>query len=57
MSQKNNMVDQSDFKHLSGNMFTLGTKLLHPTQDPVVELTEKVKHIENQKDYETLYRS
>ena len=34
-------------QHLSENMLTLETKLAHPTEDPVVEVTEKVKDTEN----------
>ena len=30
-------------------MLTLETKLAHPTEDPVVEVTEKVELTENQK--------
>ena len=38
-------------------MLTLETKLAHPKEDPVVEVTEKVKHTENQEIIEILYRS
>ena len=44
-------------QHLSENMLPLETKLAHPTEDPVVDVTEKVKHTENQKDYEISYWS
>ena len=37
-------------------MLTLETKLAHPTEGPDVEVTEKVKHTENQKMYEIPYR-
>ena len=48
---------ENPLQHLSENMLTLETKLAHTAEDPVVEVTEKVKHIENQKDYEIPYRS
>ena len=38
-------------------MLTLENKLAHPREDPVVEVTEKVKHTENQKIYKIPYRS
>ena len=38
-------------------MFTHETKLAHPTKNPVFEVTGKVKHTENQKDYEITSRS
>ena len=38
-------------------MATLETKLAHPTEDLVVEVTEKVKHTENQKYCEIPYKS
>ena len=44
-------------KHISEKMLTLKTKLAHPKKDSVVEVTEKVKHTENQKIYEIPYRS
>ena len=36
-------------QHLSEIILTLETKLAHPKEDPVVEVTEKVKQTENQK--------
>ena len=47
VTQKGMYQLKATVQHLSENMLTLETKLAHPTEDPVVEVTEKVKDTEN----------